>query len=150
MPTTDEIRRHWSALVGRPVTVQQGTTPASADNVASYIDDDGRVVAACLFDFPIAAALGSSLIMVPAGAARDAAKSRDIPESMAASFREVANITASLFARAGLRVKLREVATPSSQAPEDVQALLAAPRDRRDMTVTVETYDAGTISILLA
>lgn len=150
LPTHEELTHQWTQLIGRKVTVKDGPAPGASYALATYIADDGHVAALGLFDAAVAASLGAALILIPAGVARDAAKEQDLPESLSGSFQEVANVTSSLFARLGVHVKLRDVAYGPTTPPADVAAVLAAPKQRLNMTVTVDGYDPGAGAFLLA
>lgn len=150
LPTPAELAHQWTQLIGRKVTVSSAPAPAEAFALASYVDDAAVVVAAGLFDAPLAAALGAALILIPPGVATDAAKDLDFPDSLTSSFHEVANVTSSLFARQGVHVKLRSTDFGTPAPPPDVAPVLAGPGSRIDLTVAVDGYGSGACSFLLA
>ena len=69
--------------------------PSSAIG-ASYVDDEGVLVAMLVADYSFAAFSGAALSMIPKGGAEDMAKDEDLSEGVRANFYEVANICSRL------------------------------------------------------
>lgn len=150
LPDPGDTAQLWSQLLGRAVAVHPATSPTVAYATATYITDDSHVVAVGLFDAKLAASLGAALILIPAGAAEDAAAERDFSDAISSSFQEVANITSSLFASLGVHVRLRETIWAPDDVPADAAAVIAAPSDLGHYSVTVAGYQGGAMSFLHA
>ncbi|MFK7964379.1 MAG: hypothetical protein AB8C46_10500 [Burkholderiaceae bacterium] len=68
-----------------------------ASHIAVFQDDDGKDVALCYCDWPLAAGLGAALTMIPAAAAEDMASDKELSDLARDNLYEVMNMFSSLF-----------------------------------------------------
>lgn len=79
------------------LAVAEGQPSIPADVVgASYIDDDGGLVALLVADYPFAAFSGAALSMIPKAGAEDMVEEKALSDGVKANFYEVANICSRL------------------------------------------------------
>jgi hypothetical protein len=124
--------------------------PPSGSWVGMYVSDDGRPVAACAVDVALAANSSAALSMLPPGAAKDAAKAKELTDVMVANLREIMNICSRLLMTdSSAHLKLGKV-YPSDAMPPELTALLGAARSRVDFELNVPKYGAGTLAVLSA
>lgn len=81
LPNATAMTKNVAMLFGDDTKVAPGkpldVKPGSGNLIAIYIDDVDKPVAAVLCDIPFAAYAGCALSMLPAGAAKDAIKTKN-------------------------------------------------------------------------
>jgi hypothetical protein len=124
--------------------------PKAAGIVATYVTDAGALAAVGLFDLPCASYLGAALAMFPVGLATESIKAGKLDPNVAEGFHEVANVGASLLNADGApHVKLKSVVPLAGGLPPEVAALIARPKKRRDVEVTVTGFGSGKLAFLI-
>lgn len=117
--------------------------------LASYKNMEGDLEFAIECDMSLAASLGAALTRIPAGAARDAAASCEIPENIGDNLYEVLNICSTLFADYdGERILLDKVYLPSQELSETFAEKLESTECLMQMNYQLERYDEGKMSFL--
>jgi hypothetical protein len=153
-PKLNEIAQHLEPLMGRATKVTASSGPNKFEatcQTARYVTRDEKLAALCQVDIGLAASLGAALALLPAGAAADAAKSGKLPDNLLDAFSEVANILAGvLCANGALHVRWTTLAKSQAELSADDKALLAKPTARLDVTVEVEGFGAGKLTIVTA
>lgn len=126
------------------------TKPAAGNLIATYIADDGKVVAAAVCDIPFAANAGCALSMLPAAAAKDAIKTRKLEQTMLDNLYEVMNILSTLLMNEHTpHLKLGILYPDPGKLPDEAKALLGAAKGRADFSVNVPRYGSGNLSLLV-
>lgn len=125
-------------------------TPKSNAYVALYVADDGSPAALCACDIAFAANSGAALSMLPPNVAKDAVKSAELTDVMAANLREVMNICTRLVLRENSpHVRLDSV-SGAGKLPGPAAGLIAAAKGRIDFEVSLGKYGGGQIAVLTA
>lgn len=142
-------------LFGKEVTIKQGPalTISQNDNasVCTYRDGRGRVVAGCLFDFPMAAYSSAALSMIPAGAAQDAIDEKSIPDSLKENLHEVFNVAVGFFGngKVGPNLRLHEMKVYPPDDSKELVSTVSSISARKDYTVDIEDYGTGNMILFL-
>ena len=125
-------------------------TPAGGAWFGVFVADSGNPVALCGADANLAATFGAAFSMLPVGAAKDAAKSRELTGVMIDNMREIMNICSRLVMDAtSPHLKLDQIyATQSLPAP--AAALLGSPGGRKEFQVQLPKYGGGVLTFLSA
>lgn len=125
-------------------------TPAGGAWFGVFVADSGEPVSLCGADANLAASFGAALSMLPAGAAKDAAKSRELTDVMVANLREIMNICTRLVMDASSpHLKLEQI-YPVKSLAGPAAALLAAPKERREFLIQLPKYGGGVMTLLSA
>ncbi|HRY14498.1 MAG: hypothetical protein KDJ31_18285 [Candidatus Competibacteraceae bacterium] len=134
------------ATPGKPVDSKAG----SGSLIASYIDDNGKVVAAFVCDIPLAANAGCALSMMPAAAAKDAIKTKKLEQAMLDNLYEVANILSTLLMNDKTpHLKVASLYSDAGKIPAEVREMLNAAKGHVDFTVNIPRYGNGRMSLLV-
>jgi hypothetical protein len=140
------VQQLFTALLGRPVQVTAAAKAPVPAAVASYIDDQGALVAVATCDLELACGAGGALSMMPPGVIKDALKSKAIDEAMGENLQEVLNVAAQLWHNPGApHIRLREVST-FDQAPPDAKATITQAGTHRTLNVQVGGYGGGLLA----
>lgn len=130
---------------GKPLEVKAG----AGSMVATYIADDGTPVAVSVCDVPFAAFAGSSLSLIPAGSAKDAAKTGTLSEVMWGNLREVMNILSRLLMDPDTpHLKLDLLYKDPKELPQNVLAMIKGAKGRADFEIVIPRYGNGRLSFL--
>jgi hypothetical protein len=125
-------------------------TPASGAWVGLYVAADGTPLAICAADAALAGYAGAALSMLPPAAAKDAVKSKDLTDVMAANLKEIMNICSRLvMTDASPHVRLEEL-HPAAKFPAGVNAVLSGQKGRVDFELNVPRYGPGTLAVISA
>ena len=125
-------------------------TPAGGAWFGVFVTDGGAPVALCGADANLAASFGGALSMLPVGAAKEAAKSRELTGVMFENLREIMNICTRLVMDAtSPHLKLDQL-YPTKSLPAAALALLGAPQGRREFQVQLPKYGGGVLTVLSA
>jgi hypothetical protein len=123
-------------------------SPAGGAWFGVFIADSGEPVALCGADANLAANMGSAFSLLPAGAAKDAAKTRDLTPVMIDNVREVMNICTRLVMDAtSMHLRLDQI-YPVKSLPAAAAALLGAPKGRREFQLQLPKYGSGVLTFL--
>ncbi len=122
--------------------------PAGGAWIGVFIADDGAPVALCAMDANLAATFGAALSMLPPGAAKDAAKSKDLTSVMIDNLREIMNISTRLLMNdTSLHLKLEQL-YPIKSLPAPAAAFLAATKQRLQFQMQLPKYGGGVLSLV--
>lgn len=134
------------ATPGKPVNSKAG----SNNLIASYVDDNGKVVAAFVCDIPLAANAGCALSMMPAAAAKEAIKTKKLEQAMLDNLYEVVNILSTLLMNDKTpHLKISALYPDISKLPTEVREMLNAAKGHADFTINVPRYGNGCMSLLV-
>jgi hypothetical protein len=123
-------------------------TPAGGAWFGVFVADNGEPVALCGADANLAATFGAAFSMLPVGAAKDAAKHRELTSVMTDNLREIMNICTRLVMDAtSPHLRLDQI-YPSKSLPAPATALLGAPKNRREFQVQLPKYGGGVLTFL--
>ncbi|MFZ1829849.1 MAG: hypothetical protein WAW42_14050 [Candidatus Competibacteraceae bacterium] len=154
LPKAADLSKTLVMLFGGNVPATPGkavdTKPASSSLIASYIDDDNKVVAAFACDIPFAANAGCALSMMPASAAKDAIKTKKLEAAMIDNLYEVANILSTLLMNDKTpHLRVATLYPEASKIPPEVREMLNGARGHADFTVNIPRYGNGCLSLLV-
>lgn len=149
LPSRAALRDILSDLLGRPITVAEGTPhvldPDAPGVAGVYRSDDGAVVVVSIACNELVLAAGAALEMAPEHETFDAARSQEVLES----FPEVLNVLARVLNNPMRpRVALAEVVSVPGPVGPDVAAVVTAPTARFDYEVTVRGYGVGALTLI--
>ena len=124
-------------------------SPAGGAWFGVFVADSGEPVALCGADANLAATWGAAFSLLPVGAAKDAAKSRELTQVMIDNMREIMNICTRLVMDASSpHLKLDQIYQTKS-LPAPATALLGAPKSRREFQVQLPKYGGGVLTFLV-
>ena len=116
-----------------------------------FVDSQDKLIGGLLADLPLVSHAGAALSLIPADAARDAIKARELDEIMRDNFAELMNMCSGLFNLARThRVRLSATSFAPAALASELAALAAKPTKRLDLEVDVEGYGKGRMILLLA
>lgn len=154
LPSAMAVRELLEGLIGRDIEVRTGgdhvdpSGPGGAV-VALYVTARQQIAALAVVDLPLAAHLGASIALVPAGGAEAAIEDGVLPPALVDNVGEVLNVMASLFnLDGGAHLRLDATYPPGTELPVDVAAWVMAFVARLDLDVTVKGYGSGRLSLL--
>lgn len=123
-------------------------TPGGGAWFGVFVGDGGTAVALCGADVNLAASLGAALSMLPPGAAKDAAKSRELTGTMTDNLREIMNICTRLVMNdTSPHLKLQQIYSVKS-LPAPSAAILGAPQGRIEFQVQLAKYGGGVLTLV--
>ena len=155
LPGSLAVRNLFEDLLGREVTVSPGD-PIGAPEVplttsAIFTDNGQKIYAVMGMTLSLAANAGAALGLLPAGAAEDSIDEKQLFPNLAENVFELCNIFTSLLNKEGSpHVKLHQVIYPNQELPGDARAVLLALGRRLDLSVEVNRYGKGKLSLSLA
>jgi hypothetical protein len=152
-PSNKEVKDLFDGMLGREVTISEGTPVTAADSpkptIATYVDDTGRLSAVVLMEFALTAYCGAALGLVPKGGAEVAIEERQLPESLLDNASEILNVMANTIGSArGEHQKLAETFGPHVPTPPHLAAWAAQAGARVDLRLDVAGYGTGALSIV--
>jgi len=152
LPNPKDVRDLIEGLIGKDVTVGTGA-PLSLNEkpaLAVYVDPLMATTAICLVDVPLAAWCAGAFALLPKGGLEDAIDEGELSDMHLEVLYEVVNVMAALFNGGGItHSKLHKLYAPGEAIPGDLAGLAAA-FNRIDLTVDVDGYGKGNLSIVLA
>lgn len=154
LPKAADVSKTLAMLFGGNVPATPGklldTKPASSNVLVSYINDNGKVVAAFVCDVPLAANAGCALSMMPANAAKEAIKTKKLESAMLDNLYEVANILSTLLMNDKTpHLRVATLYPDISKIPPEVREMLSAAKGHADFTVNIPRYGNGCMSLLV-
>src|SRR5476649_456154 len=148
LPTPRALEELLGGLLGRGARVALGPQLSlyteSPLAIGRYVDNAGKLAAACICDLRFACHAGASLTMVPSSVADANIKLDQLPEALAENLREVMNIIAQLFNHGGSHVVMERLVVQPPPLEDEVLLLLR--RQRADYEVNIEGYGPGSLS----
>ena len=149
IPTDNSIKKVLGTLFGDQTKVDTGDAVSIDEGyVANYIFED-NTVAVCVADHSFVAYSGASMMMLPAGAATEAAEKKDLTPVMVESYYEVAKILSTVMMNAtSAHLKLSTLAGPG----DDVSFAKPLEGGSTEVSFSVELpgYGTGKLSFLIA
>jgi hypothetical protein len=148
MPQIAEFGTQLTTMVGKVTTATESADHNVFDescHTSRYWTRDDQLVALCQVDLEVAAAMGASLAMIPAGAAEEAAKEGDLGDNLMDAYCEVAKIMAALLCADGsLHVRWTTMAKTLDALTDADKAILENSVSRID----VEGYGGGKMTLV--
>ena len=117
-PSEKTIQEMLDSLYGEGVVLSD-SSPVNVDSgfVYNYVDDEDNSVAVMVADPSLVANAGSAMMMVPAGAAAEAAESGELSNMMLDCYYEVANILSrTLMDDSSVHLRLEKMYSPGENA----------------------------------
>lgn len=150
VPTKQGVAGLLSLIFGDGMEVSECDPPdASKHHVATFIDDDDKLVGLCLCDQQFVAYSGAALSMIPAGVANEMIAGNDITDAMVGNFYEVMNICSKLFmADSGPHLRLDKT-LGSSEAADSI-ASLSESATTKGYSVGIPGYGAGVLAFVVS
>ncbi len=153
-PTRDAIRQLLGDMLGRELQVAAGPAltiePQPVGVAADYSTDEGALAAMCVADVRLSNVLGAALTMVASSSVDAAVQRGVVDEANYNNLTEVVKAMERLFQHDDCApVRWRGVHLLPGDVPTDDTEMLAKPSARRDYTVTVDEYGAGTLAVLV-
>lgn len=131
---------------GRPVPLSMEIPTAAA----VFVKDDGAPRFICICDLAFTVYVGACLAEIPSDTANRHVSDSEIPDNIMDNFREVLNISASLFNKPDWpHVSLGAVHVTPKPVPDDIVALIGSARSRLDLIFSMGGFGEGGISMLL-
>ncbi len=125
-------------------------TPAGGAWFGVFVADSGEPVALCGADVTLAAGFGAAFSMLPANAAKEAAKARELTPVMTDNVREIMNIcTRLVMDNSSAHLKLDQI-YPVKTLPPTAAALLGAAARRREFQLQMPKYGGGVLTLVTA
>lgn len=152
VPSEAEMSAMLGMLYGDGFKVEQSDkaveNPAQAV-YASYIDSDGRTVAAALCDMPFAAYSAAALSMIPVDVAKEAVRDKALSSMMKDNFAELMNICSRfLMSDETPHLRFNKVYGSLADAPNSLRYLLDNAQAIRHFDATIPKYGKGKISFV--
>lgn len=153
LPRESDIQHVVGGLIGRNITVKRCAplSPGTQYPVAVYGGTHIPVGAVCVCELPLAIYMGAALTLIPIDIANAGVKNKKILGDILDNFREVVNVSASMFNQDGApHVALRSLLVPPDAVPIEVTKVLLKPAARADFEVMIPGYGAGKWSAMAA
>ena len=148
-PSEKSLQEMLGSLYGEGVVLTD-SSPLGVDSgfVYNYVDDEDNSVAVLVADSSMVANAGSAMMMVPAGAAAEAAESGDLSNMMLECYYEVANILSrSLMDDTSVHLRLEKMYTPGENT--DLIAQYSGDCKQVSFNVKVPEYGDGNMTFFL-
>ena len=151
VPTAAQVQVLLQDLFDRTVEVDPGLPvlpkPGTGATSAAYVDERLRTTAALAADRPLTLALVAALALDPD---RSLEHARGLSGSARANLHEIAEIAGSLLVPvAGPALRLFELHLPGELPARPTATALAAVRTRLDVTVAIDGYGGGGLSLVV-
>lgn len=157
LPSPKDVRDLLEELLGKDITVGDGTPAAAADlrkaTIAVYVDDAKQAVGVGGMDLPLSAWIGSAIGLIPKGGAEACVEDGELTKMVGENVREVCNVMAALLNKEGaphLRLEKESCYLPGESPPADILGRMVALGARLDLAVAVAGYGSGRLWISLA
>lgn len=153
LPIPEDIRDFLGDLLGVAVAVDKrpvaGDARLPADRcwvTGRYIDDDDRLVGACIADLPLATSAGAALAMMPATAVTECVAAGRLDGPLREHFHEVVSVvSAMLNVLSEPHLRLADVV---DGVPDDVAGLLVSASALKHYDVTIVGQSGGTLALV--
>jgi hypothetical protein len=150
LPGPKVVKDLFEELLDREVTVGPADPPRAGDIsrmvTAVYVDASLHLKALAGMDVGLAAYTGAALGLVPAGGVRDLVATSSLSPVLVSN---IETIYERLIASMGaLNLRLYQTFTPGQPLPADVSGHLLALGKRRDLTLSLQGYGKGRLSII--
>jgi hypothetical protein len=148
-PTADSVTSLLAMIYGDDLNTSDLDAAAiSGQRIATFINDDDKLVAACVCDRQFVVYSGAALSMIPAGGVEDMIADNSISEAIADSFHEVMNICSKLLmSDSSDHLRLDKTLDCAQQA--DFDANIDALPTRLGFKVEIPGYGNGAMAIYM-
>jgi len=148
-PTAASVTSLLAMLYGDDLAASDfDSSSVAGQRLATFIDDDDRLVAACVCDRQFVVYSGAALSMIPAGGAEDMIAENSITDAIAGNFHEVMNIcTKLMMSDSSAHLRLGQT-LDCAQQPELAPALEAL-GTRVGFEVEIPGYGKGALAIYM-
>ena len=152
LPDRKQIKDTFEGLLGRDVAIGDGS-PVLMDQplpvVATYVDDAHRLCAVVVMDLALAARAGAALALIPKGGADAAVEDKDLPANLYENAAEILNVLAAPLGEAsGVHQRLSATFAPTDPVPTHVVACAATLGAREDVSLEIQGYGSGSLSVV--
>jgi len=152
-PSPKQIKDLFEGILGREVTVGDGVpVPLNVrpgPTTAAYVDNQNKLSAVAVMDFPLTAYCGAALALVPKGGAEIAIEEKDLPAGLLENAAEVLNVLAAPLGDAsGTHHRLADTFGPGQAPPTDVAGWSVQLGSRIDLLLDIKGYGSGTLSVV--
>lgn len=149
VPTKEAIKTLLAMIFGDGLGVSDAETPELGDgHTATFIDDDDKLVAACVCDKSFVAYSGAALSMIPADVANEVINGGAVSEAMTGNFYEVMNICSKLLmSDSSAHLRLDKTLEPGASGDEI--ATLAGGAQTKSFGVEIPRYGTGTLTFVV-
>jgi len=149
-PTPTEISSLLAVIFGENISVSDSEPlDLNSQHVATFIDDEDKVVALCACDIEFVAYSGAALSMIPADVANEMISGRSVTDAMHDNFYEVMNICSKLLmSDSSAHLRLGKTMIPDS-ASEPIAAL----QDSAKITgfdIDIPKYGKGSLTFVVS
>ncbi len=151
LPKSKDITAAFGMLYGNDIDVSDAEPKPLSENrlYGLFVNSEGAPVAATMCDAQFAAFAGSALMMLPPGAAEEAAETGDLTPVMEENVYEILNICSRLFMGDDTpHLKLEKMYTDASELPEEAKKMISEAEASRGFGVEFPRYGAGSISFV--
>ena len=149
MPTPKAVSDLLAMIFGGDLDVSDCDAPDfDGQHVATFIDDDDRLVALCLCDKQFVAYSGAALSMIPADVANEMISGNSVSDAMVDNFYEVMNICSKLLMSDG-SAHLRLDKALSPEAGADPVSSLKDSAQTTAFSVAIPKYGTGALTFLV-
>jgi len=143
--------KFYKGLLGRNVTVTNNIAKPVAGQksmVAWYTTEAGNLVGVLRVDVSLSILISSALCLMPPPTAQAAAKAGKLDDRMAEDLYEALNISSRFFQRVQNEpIVIAKVAPAEGPLPDNVKAMLKASPQRQELSVNIDGYGTGTITV---
>jgi len=153
LPDIKDIAKFLTATLRRNVDVKAIKPVPGTDLIIGghYVNGAQALVGGCFSDLSLAAYAGAAFSLIPADAAKDCLKAKELDEFMQENFAEVLNICSRLFdGGVDRRVTLTVVENPGTPRSDTSKAMLQPTAKRLDLDVDIAGYGKGRMTLALS
>jgi len=149
IPTPQSVTALLAMIFGEDLSSSKCDAPDLAGNyVATFIDDDDRLVGLCVCDKEFVAYSGAALSMLPADVAKEMIAGNSVTDAMVDNFYEVMNICSKLFmSETSAHLRLDKIVKPADGA-EPIATLESAAKVA-PFDVDIPRYGKGALIFLV-
>lgn len=150
IPTEKSVASLLAMIFGDGLGVNDGdAADLNSQHVATFIDDEDKLVAICACDKEFVAYSGAALSMIPADVANEMISGNSISEALVGNFYEVMNICSKLLmSDSSAHLRLDKTLDPG--AANDAVASLEAAAEKVAFSVNIPSYGSGTLTFLIS
>ena len=155
LPAHQEIIDVFGMLLDRPLTFTVGRpiAPSKANPllVASFASvDDKEVYALCFIDISLANSAAGALALLPGEEVKNNITLGEVPEELYVYLKEVFRVLGTLFNKPDVpQVKLHHLYRATGLLPHEDAVIIEEQIHRTDLTLSIDGYPDGKLSLLL-
>ncbi len=149
VPTEQSVASLLAMIFGDGLGVNGGdAADLGSQHVATFIDDEDKLVAACVCDKAFVAYSGAALSMIPANVANEMISGNSISDALIGNFYEVMNICSKLLmSDSSAHLRLDKTLDPGTGG--DALAALEGTAEKVAFRVDIPNYGSGTLTFLI-